>query len=240
MSDDYQYSGKTEWEDILIKHNVIPEPERIYTDDEIQLSYKSNNISELKKELELSEKSLDQLDELEDDLDENILELYRNKRMAEMLQQSSKEKYGRLFHIGQTDYTNEVTNESNNCLVVVHLFQNSLPACKLINSLLEQLAPQHKAIKFVKIIASEAIKNWPERQCPALLVYNKTNIFRQFIGIETMGGLNTNKNILEWILAEADVLKTKQEEDPRNKLQRMKITRDSKNRKHRDDDDYSD
>lgn len=49
-------------------------------------------------------------------------------------------------------------------------------SCKLINALLDRLAAKHKAVKFVKIIGSEAIKNWPEQNCPAILVYEQVQI----------------------------------------------------------------
>ena len=124
---------------------------------------------------------------------------------------------GVLYHIGQTEFVREVSQASNDSLVVVHLFHNryavlsflsviepcvlvhlnitlflpssfgvapcSVPACRLINAALERVASKQRAVKFVKIIGCEAIKNWPEQNCPAILVYDKTNIMRQFIGI---------------------------------------------------------
>ena len=225
-------AGRTEWEDALIKHGIIAAPEIKASDDEMQLEY-INRMKD-REANQLSSKTLDELDELEDEMDDGILESYRRQRMQEMAAVHSKEKYGELFHIGQTEFVHEVTNASNSSYVVVHLFQNHLPACKVINAILEQLAPRHKAVKFVKIVASEAIKNWPENQCPAVLVYDKTNILRTFVGIETLGGLSTSVDILEWILAENKIVSTELEEDPRNKLQRLKITRDAKTRKYHD------
>ena len=66
-------SGKTEWEDILIKHKIIAAPDVPPTDDELQLDYQQRH--QLKDELD--GKTLDELNELEDDLDETVLETYR-------------------------------------------------------------------------------------------------------------------------------------------------------------------
>jgi hypothetical protein len=126
----------------------------------------------------------------------------------------------------------------------LHPPKNSVPSCRIINAALDRLAARKRAVKFVKIIGSEAIKNWPESNCPAILVYSKTNIWRQFIGIGTLGGNSTNAEILEWILAENGVFETELEQDPRDKIQRMNIKRAGAgaairfgNRNNEDDED---
>jgi hypothetical protein len=41
-----------------------------------------------------------------------------------MASRASKAKFGTLLHIGQTDFIREVSQASNECDVVVHLYQN--------------------------------------------------------------------------------------------------------------------
>ena len=66
-------AGKTEWEDALIKHGIMEAPEVKETDDEIQLRM----IQKMADRDVLADKSLDELDELEDDYESEVLEKYR-------------------------------------------------------------------------------------------------------------------------------------------------------------------
>ncbi len=88
---------------------------------------------------------------------------------------------GELYHIGQTEFVREVSQASNDTDVIVHLYQHSVMACKVLNAALEQLARRQRAVKFVKIVATEAIRNWPDQNCPALLVYRKVCILSWFL-----------------------------------------------------------
>lgn len=66
-------AGKTEWEDALIKHGIMAAPEVKPTDDELQLEYQQK----MAERDVLADKSLDELDELEDDFESDIIEKYR-------------------------------------------------------------------------------------------------------------------------------------------------------------------
>ncbi len=65
--------GKTEWEDALIKHGIMEAPEVVPTEDELALAYQEA----MAARDPLAGKSLEQLDELEDDVDDQILNVYR-------------------------------------------------------------------------------------------------------------------------------------------------------------------
>ena len=45
-----------------------------------------------------------------------------------------------------------------------------------------------RATKFVKIMSEAAIRNYPDRNLPTLLIYNKTDIVQQFVGLAPFGG----------------------------------------------------
>lgn len=60
------------------------------TDDELQ----QDRIEALQNIDDLESKSMEQLDELEDDYDDAILNVYREKRFAEIAFKSSKNKFG--------------------------------------------------------------------------------------------------------------------------------------------------
>lgn len=72
----------------------------------------------------LEEKTLDDLDELEDEEDERVLEEYRRKRIAEMKELASKCKYGEVQEISAEDYVKEVNNAGEDVWVILHLYKS--------------------------------------------------------------------------------------------------------------------
>jgi thioredoxin-like negative regulator of GroEL len=109
--------------------------------------------------------------------------------MKEMQQIASKEKYGEVMQISKPDFVKEVTEASKECSVIVHLFQDSIPACKLMNRHLSELAQRYKAVKFLKIVADQCIPNYPDRNVPTLLVYVDGDIRANMIGAVLFGGM---------------------------------------------------
>jgi hypothetical protein len=60
----------------------------------------------------LEKLDLDELDELEDSEDEAVLIEFRNKRIAEMKELSSRSKFGYVREITGEEYVNEVSHRS--------------------------------------------------------------------------------------------------------------------------------
>lgn len=79
----------------------------------------------------LEEKTLDDLDELEDEEDERVLEEYRRKRIAEMKELASKCKYGEVQEISAEDYVKEVNNAGEDVWVILHLYKSGYNETKL-------------------------------------------------------------------------------------------------------------
>lgn len=50
------------------------------------------------------------------------------------------------------------------------------------------LAKKFPQTKFVKIRSEEAIPNYPDRNLPTLLIYNKGDIASQFVTLKPLGG----------------------------------------------------
>lgn len=130
---------------------------------------------------------MDELEQLEDDLAEDTLEFYRlvsfnpvlkfsddlmisQRRLAEMKAKQAADKFGNFQLIGQADYKREVT-EAKDVYVVLLLFMFSQPDCQLMQQNLAQLSAKHKYVKFCRIVAQDAIPNFPERNVPTILVY---------------------------------------------------------------------
>ncbi|RIA86258.1 thioredoxin-like protein [Glomus cerebriforme] len=180
-------NADTEWNDILRARGILP-PKEGPTEEEI-FEEMDKAIRE-KQEKHLEDKTLDELDKLEDEEDDRILAEYRQKRIAEMKAEASQEKFGQLIQISKPDFIREVTEASQEVWVIVHLFKDPIPECKLMNVHLSTLAEKHKATKFVKIIGDQCIPNYPDKNLPTLLIYGYGDLQQQLVGLSQLGGMN--------------------------------------------------
>ncbi|KAI8851645.1 viral IAP-associated factor [Chytridium lagenaria] len=228
----------TEWNDALRARGIIPPKEAEITEEAIE-QMMDQVIKQKYGEKELEDRTLDELDELEDEEDDRVLEEYKRKRMQEMKALASKEIYGTVTQISKPDYTVEVTEASKSVYVVVFLFQAPLPACRLIGAHLDTLARKHRSTKFVKLVADQCIPNYPDRNCPTLIIYGEGDLKANLVGIETMGGQNVTAKGLERILAAHGAVELR-EEDVKEVLEEyvssIRVSRPSKN--NDDDDDW--
>ncbi|CAG8576902.1 5463_t:CDS:2 [Dentiscutata heterogama] len=187
-------NADTEWNDILRARGILP-PKEGPTEEDI-LEAMDQAIME-KQDKHLEDKTLDELDELEDEEDERVLLEYRQKRIAEMKAEALRSKFGEVIQISKPDFIREVTDASKEVWVVVHLFKDSIPECKLMNAHLATLAAKYKATKFIKIIGDQCIPNYPDKNLPTLLIYGEGDMTLQLVGLAELGGLNMSLESLE-------------------------------------------
>ena len=124
--------------DILRAKGILP-PKEEESKEALEDIYVEALNARKQEEASLENKTLDELDELEDELEDDriIMEyryvhqrrtvkliLKRRKRMQEMQQQAEKDKYGEVTQISKPDFVKEVTEASKECYVVVHLFKD--------------------------------------------------------------------------------------------------------------------
>ncbi|EHK18989.1 putative phosducin-like protein [Trichoderma virens Gv29-8] len=193
-------NADTEWNDILRKHGVIPEkpPSPTPMIEEAILEARR-----LAHENRLEGKDLDELDELEDEEDDAFLEQYRQKRMAELSNLQKKSIHGSVYPISKPDYQREITEASNNGPVFVNLTSTSGNVeSRVLSELWRQAAKEYGDIKFCEIRASQAIENYPDRNCPTILVYNKGDIVKQIVTLMTLAGVRTNMRQIDDLLVE--------------------------------------
>ncbi|KAJ2336818.1 phosducin [Coemansia sp. RSA 2673] len=167
----------TEWNDILRKHGILPQQIKI-TQNDIYDSAVAKAQEEESTRLENLD--LDELAELEDEEDDQVLEQYRQQRLAEMKAVASKESLA-----------------SQESWIVVHLFRDSIPECKRMNRFMAELAQQYRATKFVKIVSVECIHNYPDSNLPTLLVYGNGDMRGQLVRLDRFGGMRTKKKDVE-------------------------------------------
>lgn len=133
-------------------------------------------------------KTLDELDELEDSEDEVVLEEYRRRRIAELQANQLKAKYGRVLEISARDYVDEVNKAGEDVWVVLHLYEQGIQLCALINQFLADLAMRYPATKFIKAISKQCIPNYPEKNVPSIFIYYEGQIKKQIIGSVELRG----------------------------------------------------
>lgn len=116
---------------------------------------------------------------MEDDEDEAVLAKYREKRLMELKQAAmvkAKMSNG-LPEISKNQWTSEVTEAAHAGKVIVLLYKPGEEWCALLEKRLVEVASRFPRVKFVKIVFSSAIPNFPEQNLPTLLVYDRGKRF---------------------------------------------------------------
>lgn len=242
-------SNRRNRNDILRKHGVIPEkpPSPTPMIEEAILEGRR-----LAHENRLEGKDLDELDELEDEEDDAFLEEYRKKRMAELNNLQKKSIHGSVYPISKPDYQREVTEASEKGPVFVNLTSSmgTNVESRVLSDLWRQAAQEYGDIKFCEIRANQAIENYPDRNCPTILVYNKGDIVKQVVTLMTIGGVRTTMRSIDNILVEVGavpetdmrVIKRRQaaEDAEEERLAGKSIKTGTAGRSKYDDDDDDD
>lgn len=171
----------------------------------------------------LEHKTLNQLNALEDEVEEETLETYRKRRLEELRKAKERNIFGTVVHVGKADYVTEVTDcskQSKDRCVVLLLYTEAKPVCQLLVRALKVLASRHGYVKFCKAIGSDVIPDFPESRVPTVLVYKNGHCIHQFLGGSLWGGNTTTPEIVEWVLWKHDILDSATvEEDPRTTSQ---------------------
>ncbi|KXH60440.1 phosducin family protein [Colletotrichum salicis] len=194
-------NADTEWNDILRKHGVIPEKPPSPTPMIEEAIAEGRRLAH---ENRLEGKDLDELDELEDDEDEAFLEQYRQRRMQELNELTKKALHGTVYPISKPEYSREVTEASNNGPVFVNLTSSlgTNVESRVLSDLWKQAAQEYGEVKFCEMRADKAIENYPERNCPTILVYKNGDIAKQVVTLMQMGGVKVNMLQLDNLLVE--------------------------------------
>lgn len=231
--------------DILRKHGIIPEkpPSPTPVIEEAILEARR-----LAHENRLEGKDLSDLSELEDEEDEAFLEQYRQKRLRELAALQQRAVHGSVYPITKPEYSREVTEASQQGPVLVNLTssQSGNIESRVLSQLWRQAAREYGDVKFCEMQANKAIENYPERNCPTILVYNKGEIVKQVVTLVTMGGPRMSMLDLDKLLVEVGavrdddmrVLKRRREaEDAEKDKTASRGIKSSSDRARRNDDD---
>ncbi|ODV82428.1 thioredoxin-like protein [Suhomyces tanzawaensis NRRL Y-17324] len=235
----------TEWNDILRSHGIIPERPPSPT---AELEAALDEAVKRQHENRLESKDLDELDALEDEEDEEFLNFYKNKRMQELKKLADKKKFGSVMPISKNEYESEVTKASNESFVLIHLSLQSSLQSRLLSSILVTLAQKFPEIKFCEIPANRCIENYPESNCPTLIIYHKTAVLKQFITLTQLGGNDTKVKDLESVLVDLQAVEmhdkrlvsNQQDEDLEEERKFRFVKKSVRGRTNDDEDDDED
>lgn len=211
----------TEWEDALVKHKIISKRTRIKTTDKLNTEWRAEQ--EKLKQTEMDRKTLDELDELEDELEDDVLRNYRKQRLLEMQEKKAKNKFGTVEEINKPQFVPEVSEGSKNGhWVVCCLFEPGARSSNIMLHCLQNIAARHPDVKFVKIVGSICIENYPSRNCPTLLLYHNGEAKGHIKGTTQFGGETMTADVIEWELAhQVGAWETDQEMDPWKKFAKL-------------------
>uniref|UniRef100_A0A0D6QUG6 Phosducin domain-containing protein n=1 Tax=Araucaria cunninghamii TaxID=56994 RepID=A0A0D6QUG6_ARACU len=198
--------SSTEWDDLQRKFGNLPPKPAPFKPPAWTPAPDDDGRGAKSKEW-LENKTEDELDELEDDPDlddARFLEEYRKKRLAELKGKASKPRFGSVLPIVGADFVREVSQAPPEVWVVVHLYKDGFPECEILGQCLDEMAAKYSSTKFVKIISTDCIPNYPDRNLPTVLVYNSSNVKATYVGLHHFGGRHCTPESVAFTFCQTD------------------------------------
>lgn len=193
----------TEWNDILRSHGIIPERPPSPTQE---LEEALDQAVRRQHENRLEGKDLDELDALEDEEDEDFLNTYKQKRFAQLKELTSKQNFGLVYPITKPEYKSEVTDASMDNYVFLHMTLSSALQSRLLSAHMQTLARKYPEIKFCEIPANRCVENYPEANCPTIIIYHQTHVVKQYVTLMQLGGNDCQIDDIEKVLVSASAV----------------------------------
>ena len=146
-------------------------------------------------------------------LDDDFLLTYQKHRMQEMLQQTEhNKKFGELFYLNNgQELLDAVDKEHKAVKIIVHIYENSVPACRLMNEALKVLAAVYVTVKFCSIIGSQAgmSRDFKINGVPAILIYKNGQVVGNFVRLTDDLGQEFDAEDVQSYLVEHGMLEDK-------------------------------
>ncbi|KAL3284424.1 hypothetical protein HHI36_018583 [Cryptolaemus montrouzieri] len=146
-------------------------------------------------------------------LDDEFLLTYQKQRMQEMLEQTNHNiKFGKLFSLstGQ-EFLDAIDKEHKSVKIVVHIYENNVEACRVMNNCLKKLCKLYTNIKFCTIVSSKAgmTNKFKIDGVPALLIYKAGNLIGNFVKLSNELGNDFLPEDVQDFLVEHGMLEDK-------------------------------
>ena len=179
-------------------------------------------------------KELDELEEDDDFCDDAFLAKYREQRISELKNKQKSKVHGEIIEIQRDQWTREINAASALSWVFVHLYEDHVRDCVVLNRVLAEIAKRHAQVKFVKIRAKTAVPDWPDNNLPAAYLYKDGAMRTQLVGSREIAtgpppftSLSVERKLVELgVLAAADVEEEASDEEREESHRRSKYSRD--------------
>jgi len=128
--------------------------------------------------------------------------------MQQMNALASAALHGEVYPISKPEYSREVTEASTAHPVLLHLSSSTHgnAESRLLSELFRQAARKYPEVKFCEIPGNMCIENYPDKNCPTILVYREGDLRKNLIGLGEMRGAATRLPDFERWLVEQGVL----------------------------------
>ncbi|PNG99414.1 Viral IAP-associated factor, partial [Tetrabaena socialis] len=121
--------------------------------------------------------------------DDRFFEQYRSQlRVTELQEAAAPPRFSGVDLIRGSEFVQQVTNAGPDVWVVLHLFKDGHAGCGLLQQCLDELAGKYPHTKFLRILSTDAIPNYPDANLPTLLVYHDTRCLQHAVGLGHFGG----------------------------------------------------
>lgn len=116
-----------------------------------------------------------------------------------------------IFLRSGQEYLDAIDKEYKSVMIIVHVYENDIEACRNMNNCLKQLAKFYKTVKFCAILGSCAgmSKKFKSDGVPALLVYKAGNMVGNFIKVSSELGNDFVAEDVQGYLVEHGILEDK-------------------------------
>ncbi|XP_041921493.1 phosducin-like protein 3 [Alosa sapidissima] len=135
----------------------------------------------------------------DDNYDDDIVSKFSHCQVWQP-KRKKRETFGQLREITGEDYVKEVTHAGRGVKVLLFLYRPGIPLCFLMNHHFLRLAPKFPDTKFLRILDSSCIPNYPERHLPTVFIYENGCLRNSMIGEQECGGRNVLEEELKWLL----------------------------------------
>ncbi|MBN3322424.1 PHLP protein, partial [Atractosteus spatula] len=119
--------------------------------------------------------------------DEDFLQQYRKQRMEEMRRQLyTGKRFESVFELASAEeFLETVDKEEKSTLVMIHIYEEDLPACEAMTGSMICLAAEYPLVKFCRVKSSVigASARFTRNALPALLVYKAGDLIGNFVRI---------------------------------------------------------
>lgn len=183
------------------------ERERIELIKKLSITVKTNEDDHKSKQQEVFDAELEEL------LNDDFLLEFQRKRMLEMMSQCRQvPKFGAMQYLERGEQLlDAVDNEQKFVTIILQIYDESIKACKTLNTCLQVLAEEYDHVKFCKIQSNAAGMSLKFKQhgLPALLVYKNGQVIGNFIRVSDELGDDFFPSDLESFLIEHSLLPDK-------------------------------